>query len=739
MKSVFLATLLTTSALPLASQASAQTTAPEQAAAPDNANQLEDIVVTATRRAENLQKVPLTVTALTTQGIRDSGIQNTRELQITTPGLTFTQAGGGFAQPYIHGIGTEITTPGGENSVPIFIDDVYISQSLLGVQQLAGVERVEVLKGPQGTLYGRNASGGAINIQTKNPGHDPEGDLSLSYGNYNEVKAQGYVSVPLSGKVFANFAGTYEDHTGYGKSLNTGRDINDLHYYSMRGKILFEASDNFDVMVTGHYYNKDDKDHLGYSYTSEFGTTPLAAALGGRVTFQSRDLYTAFNGLGSKVEAGGANLRANLHLGDTTITSLTSYAKMTNYIGVDYVGADIPIFNFQAQDQARTITQSLFANGQFAALTWTAGVQYLNDKSSFTPNYVYTGGPAEATTATYATIKTESIAGYAEGTYAFGDIFKLTAGVRYNHDKKTQERLDVYAGPGLGDIYHPIDGGGTLISSTPKNSRTFNSVTFKVSPQAQITKDILLYGKVETGFKSGTYNATVAFDAVKPEKITSYEVGLKSEFLDDRLRLNISGFYYNLRNLQVFYTDPATGGTLIQSAPRERIYGADVEASALIARGLTISGGATFLSAKYRDYVANSVYAPNPGGIGNATLFGVDVAGNYMQRAPKFTGNARVTYDLPLPDNMGQLRANAQYYYSGKFYGDAIERFVIHHYNILNAGLEYTFPNKHLSLEVWGRNLTNAFYFTAITIDPFGDRGSPSDPRTYGGTIRYRF
>ncbi|MGE4431299.1 MAG: TonB-dependent receptor [Sphingobium sp.] len=700
---------------------------------------LEEIIVTATRRAESLQRVPLTVTAMTETGLRDAGIQNSRELQIATPGLTFNQAGGGFAQPYIHGIGTEITTPGGENSVPIFIDDVYVSQSLLGVQQLGGVERVEVLKGPQGTLYGRNASGGAINIQTKNPGNDPEGDLSASYGNYNAIKLQGYVSVPLSESLAANIAATFEDRDGFGKSLNTGQDINDLHYYSVRAKLRYHPTDNFEAILTGHYFDKDDKDHIGYTYTTAFGTSPVPVAVGANVTYNSQDLYTAYNNLGSRVQAGGANLRLKVELGDTTLTTVSSYAKMKNRIGVDYVSASLPVFNFQAITEARTFTQSIYVNGRIGDLTWTGGIQYLNDISSFGPNFAYVSGPAEPDTAAYASIKTESIAGYAEGTYAFNDIFKITGGVRLNRDRKTQRRLQIYGGPGLGNIDSPNEGAGTLLSSTPRNGRTFNSFTFKISPQAQITPDLLVYAKVETGFKSGTFNSLVAGDSVKPERITSYEAGFKSELFDDRVRVNLSAFLYNLKDLQIFYLNPQNGTTLIQSAPRSRIWGADLEVMAKLTEGLTLSAGATYLNAKYRDYVANSVYAPDPGGPGNQALFGVDVSGNRMQRAPEFTGNIRATYDFPLPDESGKLKANVQYYYSDSYYGDAIERFKIDSFDVVNAGLEYTLPGDRLSLEVWGRNLFNKFYFTYATVDPFGDRASPSDPRTYGATVRYKF
>ncbi len=695
---------------------------------------IDDIVVTANRKSENLQSTPLTITALGGEQLIEQGVTSSLELQKVTPGL-FYGNNGGFAQPYVRGVGTAITVPGAESSVATFIDDVYQSQPFFTIQSLNAIDRVEVLKGPQGVLYGRNATGGAIRIQTRNPGSRFETDNELTYGNYNQLRFNGYVSGPLADGLSANLAVVLTDRDGFGRILNgTGR-VSSEQYLSLRGKISWDATPNLNILLTGYYFNESDRNNTATTYSDRFGSIPTAVGLGGKVTYYSQDIYSAYP-IGNKIESVGGNARMTWESGDITVTSITALSKLTYTQGGDFLSASIPIFNFQARDGGgNSFYQTLEAVGTSGLFGWVVGGSYTNDESRFDTLDVFIGPNLAART--FAQVSTEAYAVYARGSFDITDRLNVTAGLRYTDETKSQDRIEGF------------NAAGVRTSLTPKTSRSWSKVTWQGLVKYQLD-DVMLYAKAETGFKSGTVNTLVPRAYIDPETITSYEAGIKSDLLDRRLRINLSGFYYDYKNLQQQYNDVATGSSLLETAEGARVYGGELQFEAAPTERLRITASANLMKGTFTDFVSGGQFVPRalanpvpPGGTPGPANAGnvvtrLDVSGNRMMRAPDFTGTIGASYTIPFADG-SSLDANASYYYTSKVYFDATNRLVQPSYGLLDARLTFQLPGEQLSLSLWGRNLTNETYISGSALSANGDQIRLGAPRQYGVTARYAF
>lgn len=716
-------------------QSTDATGARDEAAPAEEQSGLQDIVVTANRRSQSAQSAPLAIAALGAEQIISRGITDSQQLQKAVPGL-FYGNNAGFAQPYIRGIGTGITVPGAESSVATFIDDVYQSQPFFTIQTLNAVDRIEVLKGPQGTLYGRNATGGAIRIETRNPSDHFETDNELIYGNYDYKRLNSYISAPLAEGVGANLAVVVSDRDGFGKILNRpGERVNSERFVSLRGKLAIALAANFDARLTGYYMHENDTKNTATTYSDRFGSIPTAVGLGGLVTYYSQDIYASYP-VDNGIDAAGGNLRLRWHGPGVTVTSVSAYSDLSYISGGDFLSASIPIFNFQARKgRAHGFYQSLEvlgdSNGPF---TWLVGGNYVDDSASFDRLIVFSG--PNLASQSVATVKTKAYAVYGEASYKLTDRLTATGGLRYSDETKTQARVDAY------------NGAGTLLSSAPRRSRDWSQVTYKALLRYQLDQ-AMVYAKIETGFKSGTVNTLVPGSFISPEKITSYEAGVKSDLFDRTVRLNLSGFYYDYRNLQQQYNDIATGSSLLESAQKARVYGGEMEFNALVTPDLQLSLTGNLMKGEFVAFQSRgqfvpraSISPPPPGGpitsanAGNVVQL-ADVSGNRLVRAPTFTGTASIEYKVPLGD--GSLVANASYYYSTKLYFDASNRIKQPAYNLVDGRITYNFPGDRISASLWGQNLTNATYIQGSALSATGDQIRIASPRQYGVSARYRF
>jgi iron complex outermembrane receptor protein len=677
--------------------------------------ELETVVVTAERKSENAQRAPLQVTVLSGAQIESRGFKTSMDIQAATPGLTFSD-NANFSEPYIRGVGTDITTPGAESSIATYVDGVYQASPYFGIQTLTQIDRVEVLKGPQGTLYGRNATGGVINIITKDPSQDFEAEGTASVGTYLDVNATGYLSVPIGNGLSANLAVSEDRHDGYGKVLNTGQDTDFLDRQYIHGKILYKPTDDFSFLVSAQALNSYDTAG-GYTYFTKWGATPLATVYGGKVTYNSYDIYGAYP-FKNYTSDDQFSAKATYNWNDITITSLTAYTFVNGHIFPEFISTNIPIFDFEAKnDTDSTYTEDLTISQQTDRFSWIIGYSYLSDSAKFNPIYTYSGPTRNASI--YATVNSLSNAGFADLTYNINDEFSVVGGVRYTADVKRQARLDFG------------DGSGTVFAVTPPSQKVFDDTTYKAVLQYKQDWG-MLYAKFETGFKAGGVNAEAPGDYIEPEKLKSYEVGVKSQFLNDRLRLNAAAFYYDYSNLQSQYTDVSSGASYFESAKKATVYGGEISAEALVTDELTMSAGLNFLHTRFDDFISNGSYKVINGF--DTPVSNYDLSGNELTHSPPFTFNLGADWRKPLSGG-GDLDTSFQYYFSSKYFFDATNREYQAPFSLVNGRVAWNLANGKTTLAVWGRNLLNQRYLSVAVETAFGDDGQLAPPLTVGVSV----
>ena len=706
--------------------------AAEQAQPADDASQVGDVVVTAQRRAENLQRVPIVITAVDNEQLVRAGVTSLPTLGTIAPGLNARTSGGGVFQPSIRGIGTSSNVV--ENPVALYIDGVYLPNQNEGNQELPDVEQVAVLKGPQGTLFGRNATGGVIQITTRRPSQELDIRAKAEIDNYATLRGGVFVSGGLASGVAASVSADYAHQgDGWGKNLTTGNDTFRLaHSLSLRGKLLIEPGASTSFLLIGDYL---DRKAYTYSFVPYPGTAfirPLPGAYGKQDTYSPVDPYAAFTG-------GGVSLTAKHDFGPAELVSISAYRRgNTNYL-FDNVPTGTPIFYVgvgEGHQPNRSFTQELQLNsvGQ-GRITYTAGLFYYHNSNAnlpivrqfFPPFYGAVAGPptANQTTVTNGRERTESVAPFAQvGIKVLADT-NLTLGGRYTYE---QRKLD-------GNVtLNRYNGTSTLLAYAPQ-PLTIKKPTWRIALDHQFTADVLGYVSYNRGIKSGGFNIlNPANPAYLPERLDAFEAGYKTELFDRRLRLNIGGFYYNYSNLQV--TQFVGVSQTIVNGAKARLYGIDVDFNARITPELSVNGGFELLHARFTSYPNAVGSTPRP--TGGAVLFPVNASGNRIPQSQEFAGTLTVNYQKAV--SFGQLDASVTANHNGSYKFEADNFLTQGAYTLLSASLGWQSLDKRYSITVWGRNLLDEIVLNNGTSQAIGypvSYGQP--PRTFGVTARLRY
>ena len=721
------------SALLMPAHAMAQDAATvDQDAAATDGTRVEDIVVTAQRREENLQRVPIVITAVSGEQLAQSGVTSLPTLSLVAPGLNARTSGGGVFQPSIRGIGTSSNVV--ENPVALYIDGVYLPNQNEGNQDLPDVEQVAVFKGPQGTLFGRNATGGVIQITTRRPTQELDIRAKAEIDNYATFRGGVFVSGGLGSGVAASISADYAHQgEGWGDNLTTGNDTFRLaHSLSLRGKLLIEPTADTSVLLIGDYL---DRKAYTYSFVPYPGTAfvrPLPGPYDRQDTYSPIDPYAAFRG-------GGASLTIEQDFGSAELVSITAYRRgNTNYL-FDDVPTGTPIFYVgvgKSNQPNRSFTQELQFNSKGSgAITYTFGLFYYHNSNAnlpivrqfFPPFYGATVGPptANQTTITSGRERTESVAPFGQVGVKLGEATTFTVGGRYTYE---QRKLDGQA------VLNRYNGTSTTVPYAPP-AATIRKPTWRFALDHRITPDILGYVSYNRGIKSGGFNIlNPANPAYLPERLDAYEAGLKTELFDRRLRLNVGGFYYNYGNLQV--TQFVGVSQTIVNGAKARLYGADVDFDARVTPELSLTGGFELLHARFTSYPNAVGSTPRP--TGGATLFPVNASGNRIPQSQKFAGTLAVNYEKPV--SFGTVRANVTANHNGSYKFEADNFLTQGAYTLLNASIGWASRDDRYSLTVWGRNLANEIVLNNGTSQAIGypvSYGQP--PRTYGITAKLNY
>ncbi len=722
---------LSSSVLPLI--ASAQVHAQTETRRDDG---LQEIVVTAQRRAEPAQGVPIAITALSGDQMAKAGLQSTADLTTVIPGLTMVPTGG-RSPMFLRGVGNNGTST--SPSVLTFIDGVYQPFDGSGLD-FSNIQSIEVAKGPQGTLFGRNATGGVLQVTTRNP-FDWQGvDLQVGYANYDEASGKIYASARLSDAVAIDFAGHYTNQaSGWGTNFADNSEFFTAKRTGLRSKLVLRPDDSFTATLTGHYsYRRGNP-----------GTTPTLGeaqnflfnpVTGTTYTYPSLYDVNADHVPFFRRREAGVALTLDKQLGDLKLLSISSYQTERELVQADYDGTEFPVFHITAHSRRHSLTQELQASGSSNRLSWVAGLYYYRMRAKFAP-FQFSGiGPSQLPPVGFGTAPgtpyallpddhTDAYAAYVQATYEFLPQTNLTLGARYTIEKRQ------LSGETTGSPFISPTSAGTL-------KATFKKPNFRVALDHKFTPTVLGYASWTRGFNAGLFNQfsvlgyTPAVNpVVKPEEIDSYEIGIKSDLLNRRLRVNLAAFRYDYNNLQQQIYE--FGATTLLNAAGARIKGVDLEVVARPVRDLTLSVSASYLDAKYRSYPLAVDYDLLP----NGALVAVgarNAAGKRLVNSPEFALQASASHTLRT--GIGTFETTANLNYQGRVYGDPQNEIPLFPRTIVGLTEQWTSPDEQTYASVWVKNLTNKAYDVGYNIlAPVGALGIPAAPRTYGVTLGRKF
>lgn len=674
---------------------------------------IQDIVVTAQRVGESLQKVPIAVTALTADAISDRGITGSSALEAVVPNLSMSRIGG-VNQPFLRGVGSDGAGGFDEKSVATYVDGFYIAAPSSTQLSFNNIQRLEVLKGPQGTLFGRNATGGVIQVVTKDPTQDPHAEFDVGYGNYSTVDANAYVTGGIAQGLAADLAVQYHNQDdGFGTNLITGRDVYKDRTVSVRSKWVY-TGDTTKITLFGSY---DKGRSCGFCLQFQPGSAFVAGAgpLGRYDVRMTEEPYfvtkNIFAGLRIEQELGFATFVSSTLYGDNNLEYYSDIATQSP----PYVS----VLGVVTRETAKEYAQEFQLLGESGPLKWQVGTYLFRyDYNIFQPFDGAAFSPVPGPFITQSDGRKDSVSVYGQGTYALTDELKFTAGIRYTYDKveTTNSKIDFQ---------------NAGIVNFADRKITSKKPTWRLALDYQVTPDILTYVSYNRGIKTGGLSVNdFASSGYSPEQLDAYEVGLKANLFGRAVRFNAAGFYYDYKNLQVSIA--RANAAVILNAATARVYGLDVDLEVRPVKNFSVSVGLGLLDSKYIKFVG----APSVslGGVPSV----VDASGNRSINSPKISGSATATYEIPT--SVGDFRVSGTVTHKGKAYPTPDNHNPYPEYTLVNALIGWTSSDGKLGAELWGRNLTNRTYYAIrVPIAGFGQTQVASPPRTYGVRLKAKF
>jgi iron complex outermembrane receptor protein len=697
--------------------------------------QIEDIVITAERREASLQETPISISAFTGDDLVQNGIQDTEQLTGFTPGLVIQRDV--IGKVVIRGVGTENFTVAGDPGVAVSVDGAYISRSNVAIFDLFDMERVEVLRGPQGTLYGRNATGGAINFITRKPTEETETRFQVDVGNYNKFRAEAAVSgsITENGGLRGRVAGMVHKRDGFTENVfpSVGRGLEELDtkdLWALRGQLAWTAG-NVDFNLSGDYY-KDESRPIPYKYTDDPITSSTFGDLANPLAGQLRTVSQGFEsdvpgtsrtlGAAGLWEQGGVNLTIDWALSDdVALRSITAFRNFQFQWINDGDGVEDFAVNYAQDDDSDLITQEiqLFSTTD-SAFSWIGGLYFLGEESTtkidipIAPFFsgVFNDGTAETTAAAI----------FGQVSWDFTDSLRLNLGARYSYEEKEV------------DYVNNVFGGLTPIQE--KND--WDAFTPKIGLDWFVSDDVMLFGSITQGFKSGGFNLLAAQGSFDQEDVTSLEVGTKGAYFDGRMQLNASVFYYDYQDLQVGKV--VNLSAVIENAAEASIYGAEIELKTLITDNFSVDAGLSLLKTEYDKFLTEDPGLPT--GTGE-----IDLAGNALPRAPEYQGFISALYSFPLNGGATiDLWGNFQFTDEQFFTQFNRPNVAQGSYQVLNAKLSYISGDGRWRITLFGDNLTEEDYFTNALesgvptpgVDAVLPQYFVGAPRTYGLQVSYQ-
>ncbi len=701
---------------------------PLQAEGPANADSvLAEIIVSAQRREENLQSVPISITAFSEERLYKSGVETTVDLQYSTPSFVFT-TNSAFGQPYIRGVGSDLFIPAADASVATFVDDVYQTRSSQAVQDFYDVERVEVVKGPQGTLFGRNASGGAVSIITRKPEKQFHAGFGLLVGNFDKRRVTGVLNTPVvDDKVLFRVAGLYGKRDGFTDNIFLGDDLDDESVWSIRSHLSFLISDGAELTLSGDYTQEDSTRSLAAHFDVGGGSS-IASQSGGTTPTDNRKVSINEDNF-LDLEAWGLSAKLNIDFAWASITSITAYRQNELEELLDLDVTELDFASNQPRQTSETLTQEVRITSDTGSdFEWVGGVFYLTEDAFQTldleldfpiPGFGIRDRPS-------GDVKTTAYGIFFNGKYHFNERWAFAAGMRYNYDDREQDYLE---------LVNLLADGSELARIELDQHEDFDAVTPKIVVEYTSSAETLFYGSASRGYKAGGFNSNTFQPApFDPEKLWAYELGVKSTLAHGRVRLNAAAFYYDYQDLQLLTIPPGSPpGTfqVVINAAESTVTGLEADILAAPADHLELNFSFSLLDAKFDEFLAL-----NPNDVASGE---VDRGGERMPRAPKFAVNLGAQYGSKI--STGRVVLRGEYRYQDDIFLDPFQDPLVAQegYSIVNARLTYEHGDGKWRISAFGRNLADKdFLQSAIRVDGlFGNLQFFGPPRTFGLQFDY--
>lgn len=786
---------------------------------PAESSALQEVIVTAQKHEQSANDVGITMSVISADRLRELGVTSADALARSTPGLTVNAtAATGIPAYSLRGVGFQDFSTGGSSTVGLYFDEVNIPYAVMSRGVLFDVERVEVLKGPQGDLYGRNTTAGQINFISRRPTNEFEGGVNLSYGSYQTVDGEAFVSGPISDRVRGRLAArTLQSGKGWQKSLTRDERLGEQDIAAVRGLLDFDLAERITLGLNVHYVkDKSDNQAPATFNGQEIGLPTVAFAPHNPLQDYTNDLvnltatppwfaghdaaqadwtnsYTsAITGTTWNVRPGrdnelkGVSARLGWKFGGVEVVSLTAYDEFERVEAFEGDGGPfVDTSNINTTD-VNVFSQELRFSGGTDRLIWITGLYYSKDKLDeayhfLMPDSVYGNASVPWNVAPFNLAPileldtkyrqhSDSNAAFGHVEWSFAERWKLTAGVRYTEEKRDWAGCTFSAADNsLGNFLNTLFGAtlqagdcGTIdddpnsptnifnVLGTPAVNDAFHVFTddietrkwmWKIGLDRHLTDNALLYGIISRGFKSGGFNGaasnvTQQLAPYGPEELTAYELGTKLTLLDRTLQLNASAFYYDYRDKQEADAAVTFVGNIsgLTNVPKSRIQGAEIEAHWAPVRGLNIDAAAAWLDTKVLEWQATDPFLsvwPN--------VVTFNASGTELPQAPRWSYNAAVSYRWPVSNDLYmQVGADASYVDTTSGGANAFA-FATKAYTLGNARIALGDADGKWVAQLWGRNITDEFYYPSAFVGNGPYVRMVGMPRTVGVSLDYRW
>jgi iron complex outermembrane receptor protein len=707
------------------------------AAAAQTANTaVEEVVVTAQRRAESAEDVPISITIASGEQLERAGVSRLEDIAIIAPAVQLSRTGV-YTQPSIRGV-TSTLAGNYENNVGIYVDGYYLPFTRGLNVDLVNISQVQVLKGPQGTLFGRNATGGAILIQTLDPSMtERSGRVNVTYRRFEDKQVQGYFSTPIVDSLAWNVAGNYREADGHIEDI-AGFATAPIENWNVSTKLRFQPTES--LTITGKYETLNASD--GRTLATTYEGRSLAVARVPGTYLETRDNLTSVNvPVDNETRQHTGSLKVEWDFGWGQLNSITAYQEEKNELLYDLDGTKLRFFEQRTSDDNDAFSQDVnFTSNGDGPIQYVVGAYYFESDQRTTDNAslnALTPTPTVFVPGQLNHPTTDAYAGYADLTWEVVPRLFLTGGIRYSNE--TKELTVACTAISAGCPRNPFfDGDADFEAWTPRGVIRY-----------QLDEDSNVYASFSKGFKSGLINVASPFNTVDPEKIDAYEVGYKTA--RSSWRLDTAAYFYEYDDLQVSSLQIINGinTAVTTNAASAEIYGAEAQVTLTVIDNLNLSASAAYTHARYKEFPAASYNFITPVGL-NTTTCGTapctqDWSGEQLTRAPDWSGNVAADYTLNTGIGAFVVAGTVAYTSSyipvkGDLDPNGAYRYGTGDYTMINARVSWSPPAlEQLKFTVLGENLGDARYYFYRSGNAFGDYHVLGAPRTWGVSVDYRF